>query len=212
MHTGAGMNMGLFSKYFVDVKRGTKITYSESDLRKLDRNYEKEVIPDRERKVMSAIRRVPQYAYLTQTRDYAFEQILDKHMYTFSHILVVPNPYNIVKQSALLLFNSSKETKIRYRVLGDTEDADFTGETDYTKRHRVPIMGLYLERSNKVLLEMIDKEEKVIKRRMLRIYVSETPVKLQNVVKKVENRKKSHIPFIMINDFSIINQIASKIL
>ena len=44
MHTGAGMNMGLFSKYFVDVKRGTKITYSESDLRKLDRNYEKEVI------------------------------------------------------------------------------------------------------------------------------------------------------------------------
>ncbi len=94
--------MGLFQKYFVDVRHGTKITYSESDLRKLDRNYEREVLPQETKRVRSPLRKMPQKAYLTQIRDYAFERILDNHMYTFQHILVVPNPYDLVKQSALL--------------------------------------------------------------------------------------------------------------
>lgn len=194
--------MGLFDGLFVDVKRGSKITYSESDLRKWDRTYEKEILADDRRRVMSPLRKVPQQAYLTQIRDYAFERILDKHMYTFQHLLVVPNPYDIVKQSALLLFNSSKETKIRYRVLGDTEDADFYGETDYTKRHRVAIFGLYLQRSNKVELEMLDREGKVLKRRMIRIYVSETPKKLQNILGKNFKDGQIQFPFVLVNGVS----------
>lgn len=194
--------MGLFDGLFVEVKRGSKITYSESDLRKWDRTYEKEILADDRRRVMSPLRKVPQQAYLTQIRDYAFERILDGHMYTFQHILVVPNPYDIVKQSALLLFNSSKETKIRYRVLGDTEDADFLGETDYTKRHRVAIFGLYLQRSNKVELEMLDREGKVVKRRMLRIYVSECPKKLINIIGKNTKKNPVQFPFVMVNGVS----------
>lgn len=194
--------MGLFSKYFVDVKRGTKITYSESDLRKLDRTYEKEVFKENRKRVMSPLRKVPQQAYLTQLRDYAFERVLDSHMYTFQHILVVPNPYDLVKQSALLLFNSSKERKVRYRVIGDTPEADFVGETDFTTRHRVPIMGLYLKRSNKVELELIDREENVVKRRMLRIYVSETPRKIKDVIGTADNKKMTHFPFILVNGVS----------
>lgn len=194
--------MGLFSKHFVEVKRGTKITYSESDLRKLDRTYEKEVFPDNRRRIMSPLRKVPQQAYLTQLRDYAFERVLDSHMYTFQHILVVPNPYDLVKQSALLLFNSSKERKVRYRVLGDTPEADFVGETEFTTRHRVPVMGLYLERSNKVILELIDKEENVVKRRLLRIYVSETPRKIKDVIGQNNDKETTHFPFILVNGVS----------
>lgn len=194
--------MGLFGKWFVDVKRGTKVTYSESDLRKLDRTYEKEVFPSGRRKIMSPLRKAPQQAYLTQIRDYAFEKILDGHMYTFAHLLVVPNPYDLVKQSALILFNSSKLTKVRYRVLGDTPEADFVGETEYTRRHRVPVMGLYLERSNKVELEMIDEKGNVIKRRMLRIYVSETPKKIIDVVGEAKYEDATHFPFILVNGVS----------
>lgn len=194
--------MGLFQKYFVNVRHGTKITYSESDLRKLDRTYEKEVFPKGTKKIRSPFRKVPQQAYLTQVRDYAFERILDNHMYTFQHILVVPNPYDVVKQSALLLFNSSKETKIRYRVLGDTPETDFAGETEYTKRHRVPVMGLYLKRSNKVELEMVDLEGNVVKRRMLRIYVSESSKNINGV--KIEKRGKNlpYFPYIMVSSVS----------
>ena len=63
--------MGLFQKYFVDVRHGTKITYSESDLRKLDRTYEKEVFPKEAKRIWSPFRKAPQQAYLTQVRDYA---------------------------------------------------------------------------------------------------------------------------------------------
>ena len=166
--------MGIFQKFFVDVKHGSKITYSEGDMQKLDRNYKKDVVSGESKKIISNFRKIPHQVYLTQLRDYAFERILDDHLYTFQHILVIPNPYDLVKQSAMLLFNSSKETKIRYRVLGDTPEADFVAETEYTKRHRVPVIGLYFKRSNKVELEMIDKEGVVIKRRMIRIYVSES--------------------------------------
>ena len=197
--------MNFIQKHFVDVKRGTKVTYSESDLRKLDRTYEKDVLDNQDRRVRSPMRKVIQQAYLTQLRDYAYEKILDSHMYTFSHILVVPNPYDIVKQSALLLFNSSRETKIRYRVLGDIPATDFVGETDFTTRHRVPVMGLYLKRSNRVELEMINRAGEVIKRRMLRIYVSESPRKISNVLGEniqSENYQVSHFPFLLINGIS----------
>lgn len=194
--------MGLFDNLFVDVKHGSKVTYSESDLRKLDRTYEKEILADDRRRVMSPLRKIPQQAYLTQIRDYAFERILDSHMYTFQHLLVIPNPYDIVKQSALLLFNSSKEAKVRYRVLGDTPEADFVGETGFTKRHRVPVLGLYLKRSNKVILELINREEKVIKRRMIRIYVSESPKKLLNILGENTRKGEVDFPFILVNGVS----------
>ena len=191
--------MGLFQNYFVDVKRGTKITYSESDLRKLDRTYEKEVFPQERKKILSSFRKVPQQAYLTQVRDYAFEKILDNHMYTFQHILVIPNPYDIVRQSALLLFNSSQETKVRYRVLGDTPEADFVGETDYTKRHRVPVLGLYANRNNDIELEMSDAGGTVIKRRKLRIYVPDLAKKDAGIQLENNNKKMSQFPFIMVS-------------
>lgn len=191
--------MNFMKKHFVEVKRGTKITYSESDLRKLDRTYERDIIDNSNRRILSTARKVPWQAHLSQVRDYAYEQILDRHMYTFQHILVVPNPYDIVKQSALLLFNSSKTTKIRYRVIGDTPEADFCGETEYTKRHRVPILGLYFKRSNKVELEMIDEEGEVIKRRQLRIYVSEMPKNLENVVGENICQAEKSSPFLAVN-------------
>lgn len=194
--------MGIFQKFFVDVKRGTKITYSEGDLQKLDRNYKKEVISGESKRVISNFRKVPHQVYLTQLRDYSFERILDDHMYTFQHILVIPNPYDLVKQSAMLLFNSSKETKIRYRVIGDTPEADFVAETEYTKRHRVPVIGLYLKRSNKVELEMIDREGIVIKRRRIRIYVSESAREEEAVIGENFNKKLSQFPFMLINGVS----------
>lgn len=191
--------MGLFSKYFVEVKNGTKVVYSESDLRKLDRTYENEVIKSVSRRVRTPFRKVSQQAYLAQVRDYAFEQILDKHLYTFQHLLVIPNPYNLVKQSALLLFNSSQETKVRYRVVGDTPETDFRGETEFTTRHRVPVMGLYLERSNQVELELVGRDNEVLKHRIIRIYVPEAPKKLQNIIGEVNNKKLPYFPFILVN-------------
>ncbi len=189
--------MGIRNRFFVDVKRGTKVTYSSSDLNKLDKTYENEVFLSKQNRIKTPFRKIYRRADLSRLRDYAFEKILDNHIYTFRHLLVVPNPYGFVRQSALILFNSSKETKIRYCVVGDTEEADFTGETEYTTRHRVPVMGLYFGRSNRVRLEMFDTDGRLVKRREIRIYVSDMPKKLATVFGETGDKKLPQFPFIM---------------
>ena len=190
--------MGFLDKLFVEVRNGSKVTYSESDLSKLDRTYENEVIDKKEKKVMSPFKKESQRSFQSQVRDYAFERILDRHLYTFSHLLVIPNPYGVAKQTALLLFNSSKETKVVYKVMGDSPENDFNGETEYTKRHRVPILGLYQNRNNKVDLKLIDTEGKVIKHRVLTIYVSAVQKNITDIVGEIKPAL-SHFPFILLN-------------
>lgn len=190
--------MSFWKDLFVEVKRGSKVTYSPSDLNKLDRTYEREVFEQAKRRVMSPFRKEPQRSFTAQVRDYAFEQILDRRLYTFSHLLVIPNPYGMAQQTALLLFNSSKEYKVRYRVQGD-DGADFVGETEYTRRHRVAILGLYLNRSNKVDLYLVDENDEIVKHRMIRIYVADAPINEQGIVSKVEKDQQLKMPMMMVN-------------
>ena len=190
--------MNLREKLFVEVRKGTKVTLSESDLNKMDRMYERELAQYDNRKVMTPYRKEPKRAFLAQLRDYAFERILDRHLYTFSHVLVIPNPYGVAKQTALILFNSSKEYKVRYRVFGDNGN-DFVGESSYTTRHRVAILGLYFERSNTVDLSLIDREGKVVKHRVIRIFVSEVPENQKDLVMEVEGDKSAAMPLLAVN-------------
>lgn len=185
-------------KLFVEVKNGGKMTYSVSDLNKLDRMYETEVFERKEKKVMSPFKKEMQKSFQAQVRDYAFEKILDRHLYTFKYLLVIPDPYGLAKQTALILFNSSKECKVVYRVLGDTPDCDYVGETVYTTRHRVPILGLYGGRNNKIDLKLIDRDGEVIKHRTLQIYVSDIQENIRNIVSE-NDMKMSHFGFILLN-------------
>lgn len=190
--------MSFWKNWFVEVKRGSKITYSPSDLNKLDRTYEREVFEQTKRKVMSPFRKEPQRSFTAQVRDYAFEQILDRRLYTFAHILVIPNPYGLAQQTALLLFNSSKEYRVRYCVQGD-DGADFVAETEPAKRHRVAVLGLYLNRSNKVDLYLVDENDEIVKHRMIRIYVPDAPINSQGIVTKVERKPEMPMPMMMVN-------------
>ena len=103
--------MGFLDKYFIEVKNGSKVTYSESDLNKLDRMYENEVLAKTKKNIKSPMRKEMQKSFHSQVRDYAFERILDRHLYTFQYLLVIPDPYGVAKQTALILFNSSKSTR-----------------------------------------------------------------------------------------------------
>lgn len=186
--------MSLREKLFVEVRKGTKVTLSESDLNKMDRMYERELAEIGNRKVMTPYRKEPQRSFLAQLRDYAFEKILDRHLYTFSHLLVIPNPYGLAKQTALLLFNSSKEYKVRYRVIGDHGN-DFVGESQYATRHRIGILGLYLERSNRVDLCLIDREGQIVKHREIRIYVSEVQENQKDLILNMQGKGEKDFPF-----------------
>lgn len=190
--------MGLFGKR-IDEKNATKTTYSEDDLKKLDLNYQKEFTMQKECCIFTPFRKEIPRAWLTQMRDRAFEKILDDHLFTFKHLLVIPNPYGVSVQTALLLFNTSKECRVRYRILGKKEGADFCGETESGTRHRVPIIGLYKGYTNKLKLELVDDRGEVMKRRDLTIYARDIPLNMQNIVTKVEHKEQTQFPFILVN-------------
>lgn len=190
--------MGFLDKYFIETRNGSKVTYSESDLNKLDRMYENEVLARKNKKIISPMRKVMQKSFHSQVRDYAFERILDRHLYTFKYLLVIPNPYGVAKQTALILFNSSKTCRVHYCVAGDTPEYNFEGESVPATRHRVAVMGLYQGRNNSVSLELIDDENKVIKRRVINIYIPAVADKLKRVIYKTD-KQMSHFPFILLN-------------
>lgn len=190
--------MGFLDKYFIEVKNGSKVTFSESDLNKLDRMYETEVFEKSKKKLKSPMRKEMQRSFHSQVRDYAFERILDRHLYTFKYMLVIPNPYGLAKQTALLLFNSSERYRVHYCVLGDKPEYNFEGDSVLTTRHRVAVMGLYEGRNNKVDLKLIDEEGNVIKHRIINIYISPVLESTRKIVNKTD-KQMSHFPFILIN-------------
>lgn len=190
--------MGIFGRR-IDVRNATKTTYSEEDLKKLDLNYRKDFQVKRDKRIYTPFRKELPRAWQAQMRDMSFEKILDDHVFSFKHLLVVPNPYGASVQTAMLLFNTSEECSVRYRVLGKVEGTDFVGETEVTTRHRVPIMGLYKGYTNRLELELLNPDGEVIKRRELRIYARDIPLRLQNIVTKVEHSQSSHFPFVLVN-------------
>lgn len=190
--------MGIFGRR-IDIKNATKTTYSDEDLRKLDLNYRNEFQIDREKKIYTPFRREMPRAWQSQVRDMAFEKILDDRIFSFRHLLVIPNPYGASVQTAMLLFNTPKEYRVRYRILGKSEGTDFVGETRMTTRHRVPIMGLYKGYTNKLILELIDGNGEVYQRRDLRIYTRDIPLGQQNIVTKVEHSRETVFPFVLVN-------------
>ncbi|MCR5202839.1 MAG: aryl-sulfate sulfotransferase [Lachnospiraceae bacterium] len=193
--------MGLFKKN-VEIKNPTKVTYSEEDLKKVDVAFYREFSVSKGEQIHSPIKKEIPFALLSQIRDRGFEDILDKQLYTFKHLLVIPNPYGASKQTALLLFNTSKPCKVRYTVHGKKgEDVAFSGETEFSKRHRVPIFGLYVATTNKITLELINEAGEVDKRRPLTIYVSDPPLEVLNQCKKPSNPDTSNMPLTMFSGF-----------
>jgi len=190
--------MGFLDNYFIEVKNGSKVTYSESDLNKLDRMYENEVLARKNKKIISPMRKEMQRSFHSQVRDYAFERILDRHLYTFKYLLVIPDPYWAAKQTALILFNSSKKCSVHYCVEGDTPEYNFEGSSVPGTRHRVAIMGLYQGRNNKVDLQLIDEEGNIIKHRVINIYVPPVADRLKSIVCGTD-KQMSHFPFILLN-------------
>lgn len=189
--------MGIFSNK-VEIKNGTKVTLSEMNLNKLERTYETDLFDRKDKKIFATFKKESQKCFQTQVRDYAFERILDRHLYTFKHILVIPDPYGMAPQTALLLFNTSEIRKVRYVVHGEREIDDFCGESVLTTRHRVPIFGLYQGRNNDIDLWLLDEDDNIVKHRELRIFIPNISLEFEE---KIEADKKDveYFPMVLLN-------------
>lgn len=100
---------------------------------------------------------------------------LDSGFYTFEEPLVILNPYKISPLTALVLFSSDQEVRVRMTVKGKTEAADisFTSEAAYA--HRIPVIGLYADMENTVNLELLDSDGNVLKEQTISIQTEGMP-------------------------------------
>ena len=84
------------------------------------------------------------------------ESYLTPYGYTLEEANVIVNPYDVSPLTALILFETEKEEEITIEILGKDASTTITNTFSSTKKHYIPVYGLYPDTENKVVLKTKD--------------------------------------------------------
>lgn len=93
--------------------------------------------------------------------DKELEAELSSDNYSFENPLIIQDPYGMSPLTALVLYTSEKPELVSIKILGKTKEADIEhifNKQGYTTKHIIPIMGLYANTNNIVILTSIDEQ------------------------------------------------------
>lgn len=137
--------------------------------------------------------------------DKAIQDVLDNNTYTFDSLTdsdIIVNAYGDSPLTALALFNTEQDCKVKVTVTGDSKETDVTGTVDeLTKVHRVPIVGLYANRTNKVVIDLLDQDDNVIQTKTFNVKTDPLPTKLEGAITVYEHHEKSAYGLIEVSGF-----------
>ena len=145
------------------------------------------------------IRREQSCSIKSLTRDYLYKQLLSSGEYTFDHMLVIKDPYGEAPLTALALFILEEPACVRVTTKGDLKETDFVTELPRKKEHRVPILGMYAEKANDIVIEILDDEGNCVKSHTFTIRTKRLPKSLRNVITVKKWTDKPAYSNIMIN-------------
>lgn len=148
-------------------------------------------------KVNTIIPQKRRLAMESRAKEMYIQKVLQKKKYSFQHPLVVINPYAIAPLTAIVLFNTPMKCRVRCTVCGQHGAEDIVFQFDEpTSEHRIPIVGLYPNVKNRIILELMGDVE-----RKKQLFITTLPVKkeLNNVVKNVISLKPSSVQFIYVS-------------
>ena len=120
-------------------------------------------------------------------KDKEIEKMLESGKTSWENPAVLLNPYGNSPLSAYILFETKDACKVTMTVAGKTKETDITAEFEKTKKHRIPVVGLYPDAKNKVHLSCVDKNGKK-KTRIVTIQTKPLPKTLKDAV-KVEKKE-----------------------
>ncbi len=100
----------------------------------------------------------PQYSLAVES---AINDLQKSGKYTLHRILVLVNPYKYAPLCALAVFNTKEPCGVKVLVKGKTADCNLEYEAPKCREHRVPIMGLYPDWENTVVLTVTDENSAV---------------------------------------------------
>ena len=150
-------------------------------------------------------------ASLSYKKDEVIENILDSKKYSFLKPLVLRNPFWNAPLTAILVFNTNNECKVRYTVKGKNGADDYTAcDEVYGTRHRTPIVALYAGYVNTVEVELIDSSENVIGKRTIKIATRKLPKDKMELIDKLEGKDKAGYDFLYVTGGSAGTYIIDK--
>ncbi len=117
--------------------------------------------------ISTNIPQVNNLALESRAKELYFNDILSDSKYSIHMPLVIINPYRIAPLTAIVLFNTKSKCSIRYTICGMNGGKDLVHKIwEPTKKHRIPIVGLYPDAKNKVIIDCIsidgDKTQKTL--------------------------------------------------
>lgn len=118
--------------------------------------------------------------------DQMIQEELESGNYTFEEPFVIQNPYQNAPLTAFVVYTGDQEASVRVTVKGKDEEHNIVDTLDAATQHKVPIVGLYADSDNEVLLEELDADGKVIKSNTINIETESLPDELKDVVKLEE--------------------------
>ena len=132
-------------------------------------------------------------------KDLVIEQILESKEYDFDNSLFILNPYWHAPLTGILLFVTQKACKVQYCVKGKKGAKDYVVcDEILTKRHRVPIVGLYPKCLNQVEVTLLDAEGEKIATKTLKIKTADLPDRLRNNVNVTQDKGEAYWDFLYV--------------
>ncbi|MCR5625638.1 MAG: aryl-sulfate sulfotransferase [Lachnospiraceae bacterium] len=122
--------------------------------------------------------------------DVYIEHLLDENTYTLNDPFIEVDPYNAAPLSALVAFNTKNERRFSYTVKGQNGSPDFTLESKiFTKRQRIPVVGLYDGAQNQVVIRLYDKNGKQMHEHEINIKTKSVDEVLKNKLTSEKEQK-----------------------
>lgn len=123
------------------------------------------------------------YSMTSQAKDWFLELQLRSDKYKFNNMLAVVDPFGVAPLTAIVLFTTMMDYRVRATVVGEAENTSFVTEYPAEKRHRIPILGLYPGRSTQVVIELLDENGQPCDTRSFPLTTEPLPEDLQDVVR-----------------------------
>ncbi len=124
--------------------------------------------------------------YKSQREDRAVDEALQKEgakAATWENPAVLVNPYGNSPLTAYIVFHTDKACGVEVQVPGRKAAKNITGRlTKKTKNHRVPVIGLYPGRKNKVRISCLDSDGKKFMTKTVTVETEPLPAELKDAV------------------------------
>lgn len=138
-------------------------------------------------------------AVKTREREQELIQTLKKEKYSFEEPGVFLNPYGLTPLCAYILFYTEKECSVRFSVEGKTKETCISDHVmGLCKWHRIPVYGLYPEKENTVLLELLDRVGNVLEKKEIHIQTKALPRSMKDAVRVEKKTASSSMKLIFV--------------